>query len=912
MKKLLCLAALLFAGCATPTRTLFIAPDGDDANPGTRARPFATLPRAMAAVRDLRAAVPAPGPVTVFLRGGTYLLREPVTFTPDDSGSEGSPVTYTAYRDEQPVLSGGERLSGIWTQTPGKPYWQLDLPRARDNGWVFHSLFVNGQSRTRARHPNWNQKVLRAEGREPGGDPRQALRYFEGDIDPAWTNPTDIDVVLLCSWTPTLHRVKEILPERRAVRFFSAHGRSVDFWERNFRYYLSNVFEALDDPGEWYLNRRTGTLYYYPMPGEDPRAAEFIAPVMRSRMATIQGDLAAGRPVEHLHFRGLAFRHLDGDMDKHNGAYRQGHMYLTAALAATGLRNATFERCEFAQLGEYALELADGCRDVTVRQCHFWDLGAGALQLGVTDLGTLKSPVVKDAPPADPAQNPRAVTGLVIDNNCIHRLGTLWHGCYGIVNRFASRTRITHNEIFDTHWDAIGLDARWNWHGERYAHGIEVAYNHLHHLGLRYHTDAAGVYQFGPLDTHIHHNLIHDTVAYPYICGYAGIYLDEQSRGALVENNLVFNTEWFAYFQHKGVDNTFRNNIGAFARDGLLGRGSLNEHWKSNHLEATANIYIASNAVAIGKGWQPGMRPPVLDRNIYHTLAPDTPLTFGGKSFAEWQADGLDAASLIADPGCRNPAALDFSLPPDAPALAAVGFVPFDAEIRKAGLYGPPEWRDLPKRHPPRTPAPVWQESDFKRLNAFALDFNLMNPGDAPDVFRLSEEKGAGFTVTREVPGTAGPHCLKATDKKGLSRSFYPYMHVAPRLLDDGHITFTFAAMQPADTPVAFTVEFRGRGGTADTGPALTFARDGSVKANGKPVATLTPGAWTHFEIAFALGKNRTGTYTLTCRAPGGEPRTHTLPFGKDTFSQLSWLGITTPENADGHFYLDALSLSVN
>jgi hypothetical protein len=84
------------------------------------------------------------------------------------------------------------------------------------------------------------------------------------------------------------------------------------------------------------------------------------------------------------------------------------------------------------------------------------------------------------------------VLGLVIDNNCIHRLGTVWHGCYGIVNRFASRTRITHNEIFDTHWDAIGLDARWNWKGEKYSHGNVVAYNHLHHLGLRYHTDAAG------------------------------------------------------------------------------------------------------------------------------------------------------------------------------------------------------------------------------------------------------------------------------------------------------------------------------------------------------------------------------------------------------------------------------------
>jgi hypothetical protein len=259
------------------------------------------------------------------------------------------------------------------------------------------------------------------------------------------------------------------------------------------------------------------------------------------------------------------------------------------------------------------------------------------------------------------------VLGLVIDNNCIHRLGTVWHGCYGIVNRFASRTRITHNEIFDTHWDAIGLDARWNWKGEKYSHGNVVAYNHLHHLGLRYHTDAAGIYQFGPLDTHIHHNRIHDNVAYPNICGFAGIYLDQQSRGAVVENNLVYRVEWYAYFQHKGVDNVFRNNIGAFARDGLIRRGGLSDVWKANHMEAYRNLYVTDDEIALRHDWVPGDRPPVLRQNMYYTLAPETELTFAGKTLAEWQAVGQDEGSVVGDPGFSDPARDDFSLRPDRP-----------------------------------------------------------------------------------------------------------------------------------------------------------------------------------------------------------------------------------------------------
>ncbi len=901
--------AVMLITSVTTAADFYVAPDGNDADVGSQGKPFETLQRARDAVRNVKGAGRLKGPVTVWLRGGVYQLNTPVVFTPADSGTASAPVTYASLPGEQATLSGGRRLSGVWKRTPGKPYWQLDVPQARDGQWCFNSLYVNGQSRTRARHPNYGERVLRAEGREPGGDPRQALRYLPGDINPNWSNPTHIDVVLLCSWTPTIHRVQEIIPDRRVIRFSSSHNRAVDFWERNFRYYMSNVFEALDQPGEWYLNRTTGTLYYLPMPGEEIETAEVVAPIIKSRMLSFEGDPTTGRFVENIHFHDLAIRHVDSDMDRYNGVYRQGHMYLDSAIVARGLRNASFEGCELSQLGEYAMELADGCRAISIRQCHFWDLGAGAMQLGVTDLATLKTAPDVDANGASEL----AVRGLVIDNNCVHRLGTIWHGCYGIVNRFASQTEITHNEIYDTHWDAIGLDARWTWKGEKYSHGNVVAYNHLHHLGLGYHTDAAGVYQFGPLDTHIHHNLIHDTVAYPYICGYAGIYLDQQSRGAVVENNLVYNVDWYAYFQNKGTDNVFRNNIGAFARNGLIGRGGLNETWRSNHFQALRNIYITDNGIGIDRGWAPGGKPPVLADNVYHTVAEDTPLTFADKSFTQWQAEGHDAGSIIADPGCRAPGAFDFSLPPDALACRAVGFVPFDDQIETAGLYGDAAWRNLPKSYPPRTPTVVWAEEDFARLNSFDLDFNLMRDGDEPGVFNCTgvSGQGEGFAVTSEVPGTQGPKCLKCTDRKGLAKSFYPYLQLAPRSLKQGQVNFGFAVRQSAQPPARLHIEFRGTGQTKEPGPSLAIGRDGEVTANGELVCTLEPGDWTRFELHFALGEHSSGAYTLTTQNRSGET-TQTLPFGSPTFNEIKWLGITMPDDGDGVIYLDELKLRVN
>ncbi|MDA3926506.1 MAG: right-handed parallel beta-helix repeat-containing protein [Kiritimatiellae bacterium] len=899
----------LLSGCKTSSRSFYISPTGSDNNPGTKSAPFASLSHAVKAVQNYKSSAENPLPINVLLREGRYQLTKPVIFTPEDSGTPEVPITYASYPGESAVLSGGRVLEGSWTKEPGKEYWKMAVPEAAGHKFHFFSLYVSGESRIRARTPNWGEKVFRAQGEEPGGDPRQALQYCGNDVDPSWTNPTDIDAVLLCSWTPTIHRLTEIIPESKVIRFKSSHGRKVDFWETHFRYYLSNVFEALDQPGEWYLNRDSGMLYYYPLPGEDPNKLEFIAPVMKSNMLQFNADLEKHSYIRNLHFEGLSFRDLDGDMDKHNGVYRQGHMYLTSAVVATGLQNSSFKQCVFSQLGEYALELADGCRDVTVEQCHFWDIGAGAIQTGVTSLGALKKAVGNNPLDEHGCAPERRVENIVINNNYIHKLGTIWHGCYGIVNRFASHSKITHNEIFDIHWDAIGLDARWAWDGYKYCEGTEVAYNHLHHLGLGYHTDAAGVYQFGPLDTHMHHNLIHDAVAYPYICGYAGLYLDQQSRGALLENNLIYNADWFALFLHKGVDNIFRNNLCAFSRDGLIARGSRNKTWQANYMDAYRNIYISTNNIMLNRDWDDGDRPPLINSNLYHSCSSATNLIFGGGSFAAWQKRGRDLDSVIAESGCKDPLNFDFSLAPDANACQAIGFVPFDKEIKKAGLTCKKDWIKLPTSYKPRTPTKTWSKEDLIKFAAFDLDFNKMPEGKPViGIKQQGNTDKAGFFVTREVAGVNGPACLKAIDSKSLKKSFYPYL-VAGSLkkLDLTPIKFTFAIMQPKTKAGSMTIEFRGDRQTSESGPHIRFSKDGKVNAAGKEVARLIPEEWTHFTIEFGLKEQNTGNWKLIIKNKQAA-KTITLPFRHKNFDDISWIGIMADSNEESVFYLDDLS----
>ena len=187
------------------------------------------------------------------------------------------------------------------------------------------------------------------------------------------------------------------------------------------------------------------------------------------------------------------------------------------------------------------------------------------------------------------------------------------------------------------------------------------------------------------------------------------------------------------------------------------------------------------------------------------------------------------------------------------------------------------------------------------------LDLKGLPDGATPGVFRIPATKEAGFTVTSEVPGVHGPKCLKCTDRKGMAKSFYPYLQYLPRSLKQGQITFTFAVRQPEKSPARLHVELRGRGGT---GPSIEIGRDGVVKANGKQVATLKPGEWTRFELRFALGGSGPGTYKLKVHGPSGEA-THTLPFGSKDFDAITWIGIVTPDDADGTAYLDGLKLEI-
>ncbi|KAJ3047480.1 hypothetical protein HK102_012908, partial [Quaeritorhiza haematococci] len=122
--------------------------------------------------------------------------------------------------------------------------------------------------------------------------------------------------------------------------------------------------EALDRPGEWFLDR-DGTLTYKPLPGEEIGKSRFVAPVAGAFLA-IQGDPDKGAFVEDLAFRGLTFRHAAYNLPAEGHADPQAAASVPAVVQVDGARRVALEGCRIEHVGVYGVWFRRGCTDCKV------------------------------------------------------------------------------------------------------------------------------------------------------------------------------------------------------------------------------------------------------------------------------------------------------------------------------------------------------------------------------------------------------------------------------------------------------------------------------------------------------------------------------------------------------------------
>jgi parallel beta-helix repeat protein len=666
----------------------FVAANGSDAWSGTLAAPnraktdgpFATLERARDAVRELK---DPKAPATVYVRKGTYFLNDTFVLGPQDT----HPVTFDAWKGEKVVISGGRQITGFKpVEVNGKKMLAAQIPEVKDGKWYFTQLFVNDHRRSRTRLPKKDYyRVADLPGLPEGAAWNTGVKEFKfnpGEIDSKWRNLTDVDVISLSLWIESREQIKSV---DDATHIAHLNKPSV-FWlwddhnaKRGARYWIENVFEALDTPGQWYLDRPTGTLYYYPYAGEDASKLTVIAPKLQ-QLVRVGDGLKDDQYLSGIHFKNLRFAHTEPVHPADRGGYSQAAWGVPGAIYFQRALDCSIGNCEISHIGTYGVEVGPGCQlsawgqpiadknakpakgpgcaGVTIERNRILDMGAGG---------------VKVQPGSE---------GTVIADNEIGDGGKIFMSAVGVWIGNSGDNTVTHNHIHDLYYTGVSMG--WTWgYGETKTKNNIVEFNHIHHVGRGVLSDLGGIYTLGTQpNSFLRNNLIHDSYCNTY--GGWGIYTDEGSSQIVIENNVVYNTQTGGFHQHYGKENTIRNNIFAFAKDQQLQRTRMEEHisFFFDH-----NIVYYDQGELLGSNWKDDDKFK-MDYNDYWN-ASGKPVTFAGATFDDWKKRGHDEHSLITDPLFVDAKKHDFRLKPESPALK-LGFKPIDTStVGPRGPVGP-------------------------------------------------------------------------------------------------------------------------------------------------------------------------------------------------------------------------------
>ena len=710
MKKILMIVLTLIVGYScTSTKTaptikadFYVSTQGSDdwsgtlENPNSQGTdgPFATLERARDAVRTLKKE--NSNNIVVLIRAGVYQLNKTVVFGLEDAGEGEQTITYAAYPNENPVFSSGQEIKDwkkVTTELPGLPLEAKGKVLVADVSYKFLTLYDDEGMLPRAQSKQFM----------PLNNSTENELYFSKGELKNWSNVEDVEILV----RPTRDWIVNMLPlvsvdEEKGVAYT---GIDATYAMQKKGYWVENVLEELDKPGEWVLNTKEGKVYLWPRNESSIMAPTLLELIKVEGKIDIDGPTDI--PVRNIHFRGLTFKHAERyTLDKDDVGLQHDWDMLdkdNAMVRLRGAENCVIENCHFLYGGSGAIRVDLHGVNNTISNNHIEYMGGGGILLCGYGPGT------KDVNKNN-----------TVYNNNVHHIGQIYWQSPGIFLWNSGGNRVANNLIHDTNYCGLIVSGcvirffahddkreqyraiRWHEIGELpeeltpdvvrpYWHSRNniIEYNEIHHVMNKL-GDGNGIYirASGPGNV-IRRNYIHHLLA--ETGKQSGIRTDGGQMDALISENIIFKCRSQGMILK--LNNRFENNIIADIFEPRLVYLKIVEgpmEGASNKRNIFYSLSEKSTFIAQpspGKGLfgedSRGRIPATMkdvdsDFNIYY-CKPDNSLAENTlKSLQE--NDNSDQNSLATDPMFVDPANGDFRFKPGSPALK-MGIIPIDLSL---------------------------------------------------------------------------------------------------------------------------------------------------------------------------------------------------------------------------------------
>ncbi|TDB75537.1 right-handed parallel beta-helix repeat-containing protein [Micromonospora sp. KC723] len=626
--------------------TLYASPSGTGTTCSS-AQPC-SLTAAQAAVRSLNDAMT--DDIVVQLADGVYRLSAPLRLTADDSGSNGHSVVWQAAPSTRPVISGARAVTGWSLADAGRNIWRANVGTGIDS----RQLYVNGAVATRAR-----VQVNRADFTASSVGMRfsnGALSYLNN-----LANQNRVEMESVNSFTDRYSPVQSISGNLITMQqpAWNNNNFGYDTFTSPHRagpLYLTNAYEFLDAPGEWYLNPGTGVLFYIPLAGQNMSNVSVELPTQQS-LVSIGGTYDA--PAHHITLSGITFTGTSwlgpsgnqGYVDQQTGAYLAGNwnwpsfsschngcpqfeaarphwFQMPAAVQISAANAITLSDSRFVNLGQTAIGIGNdanahasgvglGARNITITRSEIARSSAGGILVGG---------VRADAHhPGDQRMVNRDIT---ISNNRIHDLGADYRGVVSVLTTYVTNATVSHNEVYNMPYSGMSIGYGWgsndaggsNHYANRGLYNYQPRYttpttaannrligNHIHDV-MQQMNDGGCIYTLGwNPDALISGNYCLRTN------GYYGLYFDEGSKYYTATNNVFSNTGTWATANYWGGENmgnwTVTNNWSTNGSTNIT-NGDRGNVVHGNVTVANGNWPSGAQAVMASAGPQDGTAPP--------------------------------------------------------------------------------------------------------------------------------------------------------------------------------------------------------------------------------------------------------------------------------------------------------------